>query len=273
MKIEVGTKLRIKDKEEICLGDDLTNGKTYEVINIFSDGSAAVRDDIGDLLPITVDEIDRAVEVVKEPQVNYERETLEKLESLLTQVTEFINEVRREHERKYNEKKVPQTQNRRKQVIEAAERFLKEKTTPNASVYGDPAIKYKGIFGVKAVFLVNEEKRTVTVLLRGAGDNKVLGKGISRCAPGDVFNAIIGKAIALGRAFDIDVSEFENAPQPQGVAIGQEFISSTGLRGKITDWLPAKDGVYGKAFLHTHDRGWLGEEQVIILADTDAIYE
>lgn len=273
MKTEVGTKLRIKDKEEICLGDDLTNGKAYKVVRVFNDGSVAVRDDVGDLLLITVNELERAVEIVLDDQEVEECPLVRKIATLLIQLNEIINGADCECGRKHDENKATQTQNRRKQVIEAAERFVKEKTTPNASVYGEPAIKYKGIFGVKAVFLVNEEKRTVTVLLRGAGDNKVLGKGISRCAPGDVFNEAIGKAIALGRAFDIDVSEFENAPQPQGVAIGQKFTSSTGLRGKITDWLPAKDGVYGKAFLHTHDRGWLGEEQVTILADTDAIYE
>lgn len=44
--------------------------------------------------------------------------------------------------------------------------------------------------------------------------------GISKCNPSDVFNEHIGKAIALGRALGLDVSEFEQAVQPT-IAVGQ----------------------------------------------------
>ena len=42
----------------------------------------------------------------------------------------------------------------------------------------------------------------------------------AKCSSNDVFNEHIGKAIALGRALGLDVSEFEQAVQPT-VAIGQ----------------------------------------------------
>lgn len=48
----------------------------------------------------------------------------------------------------------------------------------------------------------------------------VILMGESKCNPSDVFNEHIGKAIALGRALGIDVSEFEQAVQPT-IAVGQ----------------------------------------------------
>ncbi|MEG0380711.1 MAG: hypothetical protein RR603_03315, partial [Kurthia sp.] len=46
-------------------------------------------------------------------------------------------------------------------------------------------------------------------------------KSYSKCNPSDVFNEWIGKAISLGRALGLDVSEFEQAVQPTGFAKGQ----------------------------------------------------
>lgn len=42
----------------------------------------------------------------------------------------------------------------------------------------------------------------------------------AKCNPSDVFNEHIGKAIALGRALGLDVSEFEQAVQPSEVVVG-----------------------------------------------------
>lgn len=69
-------------------------------------------------------------------------------------------------------------------------------------------------------FIVNQEKRTVVALMRGKVTKKVYSKGIAKCHPDDVFNADIGKAIALGRALGKDVSEFENAIQPTEPVVG-----------------------------------------------------
>lgn len=63
-------------------------------------------------------------------------------------------------------------------------------------------------------FIVNNDKRTVVALFRWRHDGNVYVKAIAKCAPDDVFNADIGKAIALGRALGLDVSEFENAVKP-----------------------------------------------------------
>lgn len=74
----------------------------------------------------------------------------------------------------------------------------------------------------RAEFIVNEEKRTVVVLLKGANSGKVRARGIAKCMPGEVFNEWIGKAIALARALEIEVpQEFLQAVQPTHYSVGQ----------------------------------------------------
>lgn len=58
-------------------------------------------------------------------------------------------------------------------------------------------------------FVVNEDKRTVVGLGIGLHTKEVLKREIARCAPGDIFDEEIGKAIVLGRMFYKDVSRFE----------------------------------------------------------------
>ncbi|MGE7113216.1 hypothetical protein [Lysinibacillus sp. NPDC047702] len=46
----------------------------------------------------------------------------------------------------------------------------------------------------------------------------------ANCNPNDVFNEHIGKAIALGRALGLDVSEFEQAVQPNEIVLGHIIV-------------------------------------------------
>ncbi|MCS5499835.1 hypothetical protein NY607_01790 [Lysinibacillus sp. A4] len=46
----------------------------------------------------------------------------------------------------------------------------------------------------------------------------------AKCNPSDIFNEHIGKAIALGRALGLDVSEFEQAVQPNEVVPGHIIV-------------------------------------------------
>lgn len=59
-------------------------------------------------------------------------------------------------------------------------------------------------------------------MLRWTKDKSLDGRGIAKCNPNDVFNEHIGKAIALGRALGLDVSEFEQAVQPTKVLAGMQ---------------------------------------------------
>lgn len=62
--------------------------------------------------------------------------------------------------------------------------------------------------------------------------------GYSQCHPSDVFNEHIGKAIALGRALGLDVSEFEQAVQPTEAVMGmaiQNYNGSVEVYSEILD--------------------------------------
>ena len=69
-------------------------------------------------------------------------------------------------------------------------------------------------------FVVKADEREVTAVAKDL-DGKVVEKAIAKCVPDDVFNADIGKAIAVGRLFDLNVERFVNAIKPDKKAVGQ----------------------------------------------------
>ncbi|MFD1270644.1 hypothetical protein ACFQ3Y_24855 [Paenibacillus motobuensis] len=70
-------------------------------------------------------------------------------------------------------------------------------------------------------FVVNREKQTVAAILRWRFNGEVKARGVAKCAPNDVFNAHIGKAIALRRALGLEVpAEYFSAPNPTDVRVG-----------------------------------------------------
>lgn len=121
----------------------------------------------------------------------------------------------------------------RAELIQRAREFVDEHTRlkgPDGN-YDVPYMRIEtknlGIFdNVYPLFRVDEEKRTVVLLLKGAHTKKVLYKGIAKCMPNEVFNGWIGKAIALARALEIDVPvEFLEAVQPDSVSVGMKVKS------------------------------------------------
>lgn len=118
----------------------------------------------------------------------------------------------------------------RKETIKKAKEFV-ENILGEYETFRITIGKYKNQ-NVRAVFRVNTNKRAVTALIYGAFSKELVFKGIAKCHPDDVFNEHIGKAIALGRALGLDVSEFENAPQPT-IAVGQMVVSDIGTEYKV----------------------------------------
>lgn len=92
-------------------------------------------------------------------------------------------------------------------------------------------------------FEVDEEKRTVfaySVFREEGRYNSVAGLAV--CAPGDVFNADIGKAIALARALNINIpQEFLNAVQPDEVVVG--MVTRTLVEGTEEETSKIRDVV------------------------------
>jgi hypothetical protein len=110
------------------------------------------------------------------------------------------------------------------------------------------AIKLKASFfetndgtAVKPEYIINVEKRTVAVILRGAFSGVIRRRGIAKCDPNDVFNEHIGKVIALYRGLGKPVPEqFLNVPQPTIKEAGQVVKYSVNTyklveRGSV-DW-------------------------------------
>lgn len=109
-------------------------------------------------------------------------------------------------------------------------------------------------------FHVNNDKRTVVALLKWLFNGAVKAKGIAKCGPSDVFNADIGKAIALGRALGVDVMKFTKAVQPTA-CVGQRVeLIHCGFITLFPCDVPEIDTQIGQRIAKITD-------------DTDAVYE
>lgn len=167
---------------------------------------------------------------------------------------------------------MPTPNQQRAEIIEKAKKFVEKFTTPN-SLSGEwrakGAISWNG-YGVYPEFFVNENKRIVTLVFKGAGNpKKILKRTFAKCNPSDVFNQHIGKAIALGRALNIDVSEFEQAVQPNEIVVGHK------IEGKFNDFyeITAINENTFSTNPGSHFHKWrFNNGQLKIINDTDAIY-
>jgi len=86
-------------------------------------------------------------------------------------------------------------------------------------------------------FVINPRKRTVVAIIRflpAYRNGEVFAKGIARCAPDDVFNSHIGRAIALRRALRLDVpQEYLKTPQPTEAHVGDIVTFNDHDAGKV----------------------------------------
>lgn len=94
----------------------------------------------------------------------------------------------------------------------------------------------RGFYGVE--FVVNRDKQTVVALIKARRSSWIRARGIAKCAPGDVFNSHIGRAISLRRALGLEVpAEYLNAPQPTETRVGDIVKGKySGNMAKV-DWL------------------------------------
>jgi len=130
---------------------------------------------------------------------------------------------------------------------------------------------YDSFYNVK--FEVNRDKRTVVALILYNHVNKVRTRGIAKAAPGDVFNASIGRAIALRRALGLPVpTEYTNAPQPTEPRVGDVVYKNCGIYHGNRTLLERVEGYehdkYGHKCFRTDGGGWLGDKQFVIIDDS-----
>lgn len=314
-KFKVGDKVRILDASGIWLAREQghSNGDITEVIQVSDNGHPFIAGKVGGRLIIGKGEC-RYIELVSDKPTKNQRitalesevaelkakvEALEKAQkpsykigvdfarngadipSITSQLAKLI-----EGEADKRRKKMSLTPNElRKAIITEAKVFVEDVLTEVDQQFGwqttkIPLYKQKGRLTVK--FHVNDKKRTVTALAYFGNlypeDKEVVGKAIAKCAPDDVFNADIGKAIALGRALGLDVSRFEQAVKPTEVAVGTK-VDDEGDIQTVSELIetPYKtlftgEKVSGQAFNTEESVGWLTESQVTIIDDTGAKY-
>ncbi|MGP0579168.1 hypothetical protein ACTP13_19475 [Paenibacillus peoriae] len=175
-------------------------------------------------------------------------------------------------------------QQRRDEIVERAKADVKRLTQIGDSV-SDRLPKSSPLHNdfFRVEFVVNRERRTIVALLRpeyGSHFDIVTGsfsviKGTAKCAPGDVFNAHIGKAISLRRALGLEVpAEYLSVPRPTEVRVGDivEGTSHSGATGPVLE--TGHDGeenfvIYrNDTNLRYVNKCWSGVARVIILDDT-----
>ena len=286
-KFKVGDKMRILEASKIVDAIELgfKTGEIYDVVEIdvyndlyISNGKS--------WLQIFEEEL-QYIEKVCKPTKNQRITALEKEIAELRSFKEKIEHLEQAVQQYFavpgesstveDKPKTPNQQ--RKEIIEKAKEFseIEQYRRKRDGKFVVKSTVDPFNWGVRNIrFEVNDKKRTVVLLVLGEFGN-VVDRHIAKCHPSDVFNEHIGKAIALGRALGLNVSEFEQAVQPT-VAVGQLFVCKGnrpfGRRvGEITSMDPHFDDFgYGTAFRHTIDNGWLGEEQIKIINDTNAQY-
>jgi|SRR5690625_355403 len=142
---------------------------------------------------------------------------------------------------KIGDRLVELLQERRDEIIEKAKKDVEELKDDYDGLYTvDNGGHRFHPYACTTEYIVNKDKRTVVVLMRGRSTGRVRASGIAKAHPNDCFNVHIGKAIALRRALDLEVpDEYLNAPQPTEVREG-DFVKTT------RDWKHAIEGPFYK---------------------------
>ncbi|WP_392454838.1 hypothetical protein ACF3OH_12065 [Chryseomicrobium aureum] len=169
-----------------------------------------------------VAELKKVVEVLSQPVKNMT------IEVDVKKLTESIAKATPKHSN------LPQSNNqKRAAIIEKAKLFVEARQAVRKGdehnqdrVHGNSTAKHHWY---ETEFAIKNEKVTAVIYWLEFGKKRAKKPthiGRAKCHPHDVFNEHIGKAIALGRALGLDVSEFEQAVQPDDVVVGMIVAGS-----------------------------------------------
>lgn len=257
----VGDKVRILDVDAIfCGANSWANGDVREVLTISDNGNPRLSRYAGDTHGLVVHEQEfHAIERISPLSKKRRIEALEKdvarqeteLEELRAKIEAFeqkaksadwlsdaMRKVTKETSDTISKALLEVTPSqRRAQIIADAKKFV-EQTIEDARdedggiIVPVPLSVFTSWICCEIKFEVNAEKRTVVALAIGICDGKVVEKAIAKCAPDDVFNADIGKAIAVGRLFGLDVERFVYAPKPDEFVVGHVISVKSSVPGE-----------------------------------------
>lgn len=245
---KIGERVLITNASRFQEGDAYESGDVMKVTALVSEGS-------GIIMCGAYEQIDpHEYEVITEPETNYLQLMLDEANAKMT-----ANEQRAE-------------------LIEKVKEFVEEQTQPMAisRLSTEKGIMRSGYF-VRPKFIINEEKRTVVVLLKRIDSGFVLFKGIAKCMPDEVFNEHIGKAIALARALEIAIPvEFLNAVQPDEVVVGMVTEPKTPQKLDVDRRVPLTvTRITGNQIWRGNEileEKWSSPSELKIINDTNAIY-
>lgn len=215
-EFKVGDKVRLLDVGKITLAEYLgfKNGMTTTVYEVFDGNGINVIDVVngGELFHLTEREL-KYIELIESKPTKKQRITA--LEETVATLTEQLQAL----QQRVDERFEPSTVVVSVEGDTAALAKAIEKTTAKTTN------ELRGEIIEKAKSFIDKRDKGVHINVH---DNTIIAYkldtadfGIAKCNPSDVFNEHIGKAIALGRALGLDVSEFENAVQPTEIVIGQ----------------------------------------------------
>lgn len=277
MGLKVGDKVRILDVDAILHGVKYwKNGDVTVVVSINGNGNPHLHTGEADLvgLVITNDEL-HAIERIDDDKKPSKKQRIEALER---EVAALKAEMETLRGAKKMAAENPKTANQlRAEVISDAKSFVNRHTDKKGRTciaVPDSRPGYSEWFVSDIRFEVNAEKRTVVALAIGGFSGKVREKAIAKCAPDDVFNADIGKAIAVGRLFGLDVERFVNAPKPTEVVVGQRVNTKVGGRNVEVRRITS-DGILTEYYMGMRPDGltWSFAYHANIIDDTEAQYE
>lgn len=280
MGLKVGDKVRILDVDAILFAEKYwKNGDVTEVVSLSDLGRPRLRRKASDTIGLVISGYElHAIERIGDDKKPSKKQRIDALER-------EVAALKAEMEALLGAKK-PKTANQlRAEIIADAKSFVKKHTDKKGGVYlADPDSRpgYSD-WGVSEIrFEINAEKRTVVALAIGGFSGRVREKAIAKCAPDDVFNADIGKAIAVGRLFGLDVERFVNAPNPVEVVVGQRvktfLCGEVHISGKVESVISEGIRFYRECYeQHGHDYSSTiftsfdsGDK---IIDDTEAQYE
>lgn len=270
---EDGEIIKYTVNEDSGYGTPYYDGKAYVVLTPISEPATPSPASISFTINVTVASMDDAVkaaaDAVRAELANVQRKSTDELCMTLAESIAKVSTPK------------PKTpQELRDEIVERAKADVAGLYVDD--YYGGKSVSTDGCGHCRVKFVVNREKRTVVALLERTYAGGIYAKGIAKCAPGDVFNSHIGRAIALRRALGLEIpAEYTNAPQPESInAQVGDIVLFHGTKNDInavvtlTKRAPELDNAdnnyFGqKAFRHTGGYGgWIADKQFKILDDS-----
>lgn len=280
MGLKVGDKVRILDVDAILFAEKYwKNGDVTEVVSLSDLGRPRLRRKASDTIGLVITGYElHAIERIDDDKKPSKKQRIEALEREVAALKAEMETLR--------DAKKPKTANQlRAEIIADAKSFVKKHMDKKGRAYlyvPDSRPGYSDWIVSEIRFEVNAEKRTVVALAIGTESGRVREKAIAKCAPDDVFNADIGKAIAVGRLFGLDVERFVNAPKPTEIVVGQRvktfLCGEVHISGKVESVISEGIRFYRECYeQHGHDYSSTiftsfdsGDK---IIDDTEAQYE